>query len=114
MKEKSMSVNTDYGTYSNCMISVEHYIADDSLAIEIVNDTDGCIARITVCLNQKGIGEDCAFVDTNNCPWAEDFIEAYGLGTYTGESRISGFCTYPLYRFNMEELKKYEWKTKRH
>ena len=49
--------------------------------------------------------ESKAFVDTNNCPWAEEFIQENGLGEFTGIYGNSGFCTYPLYEFNLGKLK---------
>ena len=49
-----------------------------------------------------------AYVDINNCPWAKDFIEEYKLGKDTGIRKQCGYCTYPLYEFDMEELRKYE------
>ena len=61
-------------------------------------------ARLTVNLGIK-LGEDEAFVDTNNCPWATGFIDEYGLGERTGLWMPSGFCEYPLYRFNMEKIR---------
>ena len=55
-------------------------------------------AKLTVNL-QDGLASDLAYVDTNNVPGAEDFINTYGLGVNTGVTRRSGYCTYPLYRF---------------
>lgn len=43
-----------------------------------------------------------AFVDTNNCPWVEEFLKDNGIAEDTGIQMPSGFCTYPLYRFNLE------------
>ena len=40
-----------------------------------------------------------AYVDTNNMPNAEEFINKYNLGEHTGECKASGYCTYPLYKF---------------
>lgn len=46
----------------------------------------------------------CGYVDTNNCPELEGFIEKHGLGEFTGLMGGSGFCSYPLYLFNPEKL----------
>lgn len=48
-----------------------------------------------------------AYVDTNNLPEAEQLIKAAGIGEPTGTYQTSGFCTYPLYRFNKEKLEEY-------
>ena len=47
----------------------------------------------------------CGYVDTNNCPELEGFIEKHGLGEFTGLMGGSGFCSYPLYLFNPEKLR---------
>ena len=41
-----------------------------------------------------------AYVDTNNMPNAEAFIMEYNLGVFQGKWKTSGFCMYPLYKFN--------------
>ena len=51
-----------------------------------------------------------AYVDTNNLPEALKLISAYNLGEVVG-SGVSGFCTYPLVKFNMNELKKHDVST---
>lgn len=45
-----------------------------------------------------------AFVDTNNFPEAEEFIRIHKLGTFTGTTAYSGFCEYPLYRFDLSKI----------
>lgn len=47
----------------------------------------------------------CGYVDINNCPELEGFIEKYGLGEFTGLMGNSGFCSYPLYLFDPEKLR---------
>lgn len=48
-----------------------------------------------------------SFVDTNNHPTAEEFIERYGLGKPTGKYVRSGFCMYPEYVFDLDKLNEY-------
>lgn len=48
------------------------------------------------------------YVDTNNCPYAEEFLTKNNIAVNTGLSRSSGFCRYPLYVLTpefIEELK---------
>ena len=40
--------------------------------------------------------KDCAYVDTNNC-WFADEILKTGIAEDTGLTKISGFCKYPLF-----------------
>ena len=85
-------------TYGNC------------LAISLMQEDGSCFAHLTVNLIDalEGIAtlpEDCAFVDVNNCPWAEKFIQDNKLGEHLGLYVTSGYVTYPLYRFNLNLLK---------
>ena len=56
----------------------------------------------------KSFGEmiglkDCAYVDTNNFPFANQLLES-GIAEDTGFTKQSGFCTYPLWRFREDFL----------
>lgn len=107
-KETSaLIVNTRFGSYTVSSIVTERYIADDSPAILLWSIFDGPIARITVCLDDKELLTNEAYVDTNNCPWAPDWITANGFGKATGKTRQSGYCTYPSFLFDMDRLAEY-------
>lgn len=45
-----------------------------------------------------------AFVDTNNCPWVEEFLDENHIAKFTGWSAPSGFCDYPLYEFDKDAV----------
>lgn len=45
-----------------------------------------------------------AFLDTNNCPWVEEFLEENHIAENTRISMPSGFCVYPLYKFNKDVI----------
>ena len=45
-----------------------------------------------------------AAIDTNNCPWAEKFLTDNKLAADTGRKVRSGFCTYPIYKFDRKVL----------
>lgn len=102
-----MTVKTTFGTYDDCWLEISHYICDDSLAIRISNAECGPVATITTCIDGFMLQKNEAYIDTNNCPWAEDFIKGYQLGKPTGRKVRSGFCEYPVYRFNMGTLRSY-------
>jgi hypothetical protein len=59
---------------------------------------------ITVNLEGK-VPDYCAYVDLNNMPELEKFIEDNQLGDFTGLTKRSGFCEYPLYLFDPEKLR---------
>ena len=90
-----------------------HYTYDNSLAIELVDSKDEqSFAILTVNLSDaleevmEGIPlpHNVQAVDVNNCPWAEDFIKDNNLGKPLGVYITSGFCTYPLYIFDLDKL----------
>lgn len=59
---------------------------------------------VTVNLGGK-VPDYCAYVDINNIPDLERFIEENEMGDFTGLTGRSGFCEYPLYLFNPEKLR---------
>lgn len=75
-----LEVKTEWAVYKDCFLQVARYQADNSRAIEIWNNEDGPIARITVCIAGSGLAEDETVIDTNNCPWAMEFIKQHGFG----------------------------------
>lgn len=95
-----MILKTDYGIYDVQAKRARYY--NNNLAIELYADWEP-FARLTVNL-VNDLDEDCAYVDTNNCPWAEHFIVTNNLGYPVGTARRSGYCVYPLYRFNLDKL----------
>ena len=94
-----------WGMEIEVTLEIAHYAENKNLAIQMWCK-DGPYAILTVNLSQK-CKPNCAFVDTNNCPWAENFIEKYKLGMPTGNMEMSGFCIYPEYEFDLAEIAKY-------
>ena len=80
--------------------------ADGSLAVQALCEGDGCwepYATLTVNLcDARSQNASFAYVDTNNIPTAHEFLVENGLATYTGMTRPSGFCAYPLFAFTSE------------
>lgn len=48
--------------------------------------------------------KNSAYVDTNNCWFADEILET-GIAEDTGLTKLSGFCKYPLWQFKEEFLK---------
>ena len=66
-------------------------------------------ALLTVNLQESDENEkDEAYLDKNNLPYAETFVKEYGLATPTGRVAYSGFCRYPLYKFDLARLNELE------
>lgn len=99
-----MTLRTDFGTYEVDLI-VSRYMADNSVAIMAYSREREPIATLTVCLDDKRLTEDETHIDTNNCPWAVDFIEQEKLGKKTDRIGHSGFCTYPVIKLDMDRLR---------
>lgn len=81
------------------------YTCNDKLAVQLIEaKAPWCVfATITVNIPASNcLSPDLAFVDTNNCPWVEEFLEDNHIAKYTGNTGISGFCEYPLYKFNLD------------
>lgn len=97
-------VETEFGVY-NVTITTSIYCYSDNLAIYLFEETGEPFAMLTKNLAEWTLPKDKAFVDTNNCPWAEKFIADNKLGKPTGIKAASGYCVYPQYRFDMDKLK---------
>ena len=97
-----------YGKTYNVRIVAYKYANNKSLALSLITDEGEPFCNLTVNIMDSMIwaNETTAFVDTNNCPWAEEFITENELGEYMEIRGASGFCTYPLYKFNLEKLEK--------
>lgn len=115
MKPKSLTFDMHFDV-EECYIILNRYKADNTLAIDLISINGEPITRLTVCVNNgkklSNPPQNISFVDVNNNPTAMNFIDEYKLGeplrmlddiiTYK-----SGFCEYPLYKFNLNELRKY-------
>lgn len=97
------NIVTPYGTYNNCKLHKEKYV-NGRLAITIECEDGEPFATLTVNLpDEPETKANQAYVDTNNCPWAMEFIAKNGLGRDTGAVGFSGYCQYPLVEFNVSD-----------
>ncbi|MDO4798554.1 MAG: DUF4313 domain-containing protein [Coriobacteriales bacterium] len=80
--------------------------ADGSLAVQALREGDGYwepYATLTVNLrDERSQNASYAYADANSMPTAAELLVENGLAAYTGMTRSSGFCTYPLYAFTSE------------
>lgn len=103
-----LEVKTSYTIYTDCTLAVGHYQMDNSIAVEIFSRREGPVARLTVCLCDPTLAENEAYVDTNNCPWVVDFLESKGLAKSTGKMKRSGYCVYPVMKFDREKMAEFD------
>ena len=105
---KSMKLNAwdrEWELYAD----ITKYSYPPNLAIQLYNKDDDLLepfAMLTVNLSFL-CDKNCSFVDVNDCPWVEKFIQDHRIGVPTGRKMRSGYVTYPEYRFDIEELKKH-------
>ena len=77
------------------------YSYNNALAVKLMTENDEPYAVVSVNLLESDcIPKTMAFIDINNCKWAEKFLTENEIATPTGEFGESGFCTYPLYDFS--------------
>ena len=97
-----------FGKTFNLKPIKDTYARDNSLAVILIDTkVDDIFDCLTVNIAESILLKDNeAFVDTNNNPWATEFIEDNKLGKFTGRYGHSGYCTYPLYQFDLQKLNK--------
>lgn len=107
VSEIMVKVKTIFGKEVDCIVNVGMY-TKGGVMVRLSTAYEP-YATLTTKLDVAGFSDEYAFVDTNNCPWAEELIKEYNLGKPTGMSARSGYCTYPLYKFNFDELEKHKY-----
>ena len=102
------TINTRYGTVSDCVLTMDRYTDNNHIAVSIFSLSEGPYARLTVNLpGVESFPENFSFVDSNNFDQAEDVIDQLGIGKVTQWRTCSGFCTYALYEFDEDKIKEY-------
>ncbi len=88
------------------LICKSTYVADDSLALLLFTEDGEYERTLTVCLPSGIMGDagNLAYLDTNNFPDAEKFVKKAKIGSFTGIYGYSGYCQYPLYKFDPKAL----------
>lgn len=104
---KTMELKTQWGSTVEVQLEINNYMNNKGLYLELKGREDDCFepyGDISVNLGTKA-PDYCAYVDINNMPELEKFIEENDLGEFTGLTQKSGFCEYPLYMFNVDKLR---------
>lgn len=121
VKGKILSLRTPYGIY-DVRVAQRCYAVNKSLAVVLYyNDCGQWLpyANITVNIesgeNLRKFSDDalknrpdkryaCQYVDTNNFECAIQFLVENNIAFATGVFADSGFCSYPLYAFDLDRL----------
>lgn len=85
------------------------YLHPRSLCVQAYDKDGFPFATLTVNLCSKRQSFDTAFIDTNNCPWVESFLVLNKIAERVPRVVAhSGYCSYPLYLFDLSKLNKSE------
>lgn len=105
-----IKIKTTYSGEVNLYTQILNYY-NNNLCIRLLMEDGSPFATLTKNLDgdRSEIPSSCAYVDINNCPFAEEMIKKYELGEKYFDHgcdiyKTSGFVTYPLYAFNMAKL----------
>ncbi len=97
---------TNFGIYD--VYPTKATYSNGRTAILLITSTGEELARLTVNIpNHEVYEKDNSFVDTNNVSWAEEFLLTNNLAVNLYLWAPSGFCTYPLYKFNLDKFYNY-------
>lgn len=104
---KTLELNSKWSGTVNVSLEINTYVNNNCLYIGLVTG-ENMAWHGDLTINLAGKCPDyCGYVDINNMPELEEFIEKHELGEFTGLMGKSGFCTYPLYLFNVDKLREY-------
>lgn len=104
--EKTMKLSSRYGGEYQVSLEINTYLNNGCMYIGLVEQGEYPEPYGDLTVNLEGKAPDyCGYVDLNNMPELERFIEDNNLGGFTGLTRRSGFCEYPLYMFNVDKLR---------
>ena len=95
IQNEEFEVKPEITTYQN----------NGSLAVALICNGE-LFAVLTVNIDDTAWIKDpaMAFVDTNNCPWAPEFLEKNQLAKPPEIIGFSGMCCYPLYEFDLKKI----------
>ena len=99
-----------YGSNHPMTFRLSRYAENDNLYVGLITTEEGYAepwSDLTVNLSVP-CDENCSFIDTNNNgDEIIDWLTSNNLGKLTGKVQPSGWCMYPEFEFNMEELGKH-------
>ncbi len=99
-----------YGSNHSMYFELANYSENGNLYVGLVSNDEGYYSpwqNLTVNLSVP-CKANCAFIDINNNEnEIIDWLEQNNLGHCTGNMMPSGWCVYPEFEFNMDELMKH-------
>lgn len=96
------------GTEHTLVLSKEEYDNNGTLAIVVLEinsaGEEEYFDTITTNIPWGSADESHAYIDTNNCSWAEKMLKQHRFAKDTYNVIGSGYCKYPLYEFNLSKF----------
>lgn len=92
-----------------CYIEINSYASNGNMAV-ILRVAEGHLQDAhygTATVNLHPLDDNCGFLDYNNMPLIPGIFERLGIAKPTGIKAQSGYCSYPLYQFDMAKLREY-------
>ena len=100
-------VSFKIGEYTPMVMSISMFFTEDEEWQELTKNFGNFVGNDPY--TGSFIRKNCAFVDINNCPGAEEMLKRIGAKPYTRFGSPvtvrSGFCIYPLYEFSEDLLR---------
>lgn len=106
-KQEMLVYHSEITGDTHVTLDIQQYMNDGNLYIGLMSSEDGYeepFDSLTVNLGDR-TPDYCGYVNTNHLLQAEKFIEENSLGTFTGLTKQSGYCIYPLYMFEPDRLR---------
>lgn len=108
MNEKdSFTYHSDFTGDTEVKLDIQQYADNGRIAVRLISNEEGypeLFGSLTVNIDAPAPNY-CGYLDTNNLSTAEKFVTENRLGEFTGLTGRSGFCEYPLYLFNADQLR---------
>lgn len=110
----SININPKYKKFFRLGNEELHFLLDSyqdnqSLAVCLLDRDEEMyvVATVNIAGYSDSLAPNEAYLDTNNFPEGPELLEKFGFAHNTGEVAQSGFCTYPLYKFDFQLMDDY-------
>ena len=89
-------------------IRKSRYRDNNSLALLMYHNNELYTVMTKNLISSFLCDDDCQYIDTNNNPELPDLLKKTKLGVPLGFKERSGFCEYPLYKFDLTDVEEDE------
>lgn len=107
MAKKTYKYKSEWGDTYNLQIAKHVYSENGTLAIQLIDvDEHELFAIITVNLPfSDTLESNQQFINTNDLPNIGEWLTENGIAKKVkGATATSGFCTYPVYEFDLSKI----------